>query len=65
MKHIRDAFPDVPLIQPTLIEESESLQCQAAEDTAEQLSEQLPGLRVSLVHGRMKAVTSHAFAAYG
>ena len=38
----------------TLIEESESLQCQAAEDTAERLAEALPGLRVALVHGRMK-----------
>lgn len=38
----------------TLIEESESLQCQAAEDTAALLAEALPGLRVALVHGRMK-----------
>ena len=39
----------------TLIEESESLQCQAAEVTAEQLTERLPTLRVGLIHGRMKA----------
>lgn len=39
----------------TLIEESESLQCQAAEETARQLQEALQGLRVGLVHGRMKA----------
>lgn len=39
----------------TLIEESEVLQCQAAEDTAAQLHEALPELRVALVHGRMKA----------
>ncbi|CAG9298440.1 ATP-dependent DNA helicase RecG [Celerinatantimonas diazotrophica] len=39
----------------TLIEESEALQCQAAEDTAAQLQEQLPQLRIGLVHGRMKA----------
>ncbi|KZN67890.1 ATP-dependent DNA helicase RecG [Pseudoalteromonas luteoviolacea] len=39
----------------TLIDESEVLQCQAAEDTAEQLSKQLPELKVALVHGRMKA----------
>ena len=39
----------------TLIEESEALQCQAAEDTARLLSESLPGLRVGLVHGRLKA----------
>ncbi|MGM0631882.1 MAG: ATP-dependent DNA helicase RecG [Pseudomonadota bacterium] len=38
----------------TLIEESEAVQCQAAEATAEQLSEQLPELRIGLVHGRMK-----------
>jgi len=38
----------------TLIEESESLQCQAAEDTAAQLTEALPELKVALVHGRLK-----------
>jgi len=38
----------------TLIEESEALQCQAAEVTAEQLTEALPELRIGLVHGRMK-----------
>ncbi|WP_409524232.1 ATP-dependent DNA helicase RecG [Nitrincola sp. MINF-07-Sa-05] len=39
----------------TLIEESEVLQCQAAEVTAEMLQEQLPELRIGLVHGRMKS----------
>lgn len=39
----------------TLIEESEVLQCQAAEDTAQYLQEQLPELKIGLVHGRMKA----------
>jgi ATP-dependent DNA helicase RecG len=39
----------------TLIEESEVLQCQAAEDTAVHLQEQLPELKIGLVHGRMKA----------
>lgn len=39
----------------TLIEESDALQCQAAEVTAEQLQQQLPELRIGLVHGRMKA----------
>jgi ATP-dependent DNA helicase RecG len=39
----------------TLIEESEALQCQAAEDTAKALSESLPDVRVGLVHGRLKA----------
>lgn len=40
----------------TLIEESEVLQCQAAEDTAIHLQEQLPELKIGLVHGRMKAL---------
>lgn len=39
----------------TLIEESEVLQCQAAEDTAVYLQAQLPELKIGLVHGRMKA----------
>ncbi len=38
----------------TLIEESEALQCQAAEDTARRLGEELPEIRIGLVHGRMK-----------
>ncbi len=38
----------------TLIEESEALQCQAAEVTAEQLTKQLPTIKVGLIHGRMK-----------
>ena len=40
----------------TLIEESEALECQAAEVTAQELQAQLPDLRVGLVHGRMKSV---------
>ncbi|MBQ4834393.1 ATP-dependent DNA helicase RecG [Pseudoalteromonas sp. MMG010] len=39
----------------TLIDESEVLQCQAAQDSALQLTEALPDLKVGLVHGRMKA----------
>ena len=39
----------------TLIEENETLQAQAAEDTAQQLNEALAPLRVGLVHGRLKA----------
>lgn len=39
----------------TLIDESEELQCQAAEATHQQLTEQLKPLRVGLIHGRMKA----------
>ncbi len=38
----------------TLIEESEALQAQAAEATAQTLAEQLPGLAIALIHGRMK-----------
>ena len=44
----------------TLIEESEVLQCQAAEDTAILLAAQLPELNIGLVHGRMKAVEKKA-----
>lgn len=44
----------------TLIEESEVLQCQAAEDTALYLQEQLSELKVGLVHGRMKATEKQA-----
>jgi ATP-dependent DNA helicase RecG len=39
----------------TLIEESEALQCQAAEKTAELLSEIMPELHIALIHGRMKS----------
>ncbi|MCW9058836.1 MAG: ATP-dependent DNA helicase RecG [Gammaproteobacteria bacterium] len=44
----------------TLIEESEVLQCEAAADTAELLREQLPELRIGLVHGRLKAAEKEA-----
>ena len=37
-----------------LIEESELLQAQAAEDTAEALAQALPNLKVGLLHGRQK-----------
>ncbi|TNH78936.1 ATP-dependent DNA helicase RecG [Aeromonas caviae] len=40
----------------TLIEESEVLECQAAEDTAAELQTLLPGLHIGLVHGRMRPV---------
>lgn len=39
----------------TLVEESETLQCQAAEDTAEMLQQVLSGVRVGLIHGRLKS----------
>ena len=38
----------------TLIEESEVLQCQAAEDSAGHLRDQLAGITVGMVHGRLK-----------
>jgi ATP-dependent DNA helicase RecG len=51
----------------TLVEESDALQAQAAEDTAAALRESLPGLRIGLVHGRIKAAerepVMRAFAA--
>ncbi|KTD38693.1 ATP-dependent DNA helicase RecG [Legionella longbeachae] len=37
----------------TLIEESEKLQCMAAMETAQSLKQQLPNVRIGLVHGRM------------
>ena len=44
----------------TLIEESEVLQCEAAEKTAETLTQALPNVRVALIHGRMKAAEKDA-----
>lgn len=38
-----------------LIEESEMMQCQAAEISYAQLSQQLPALKIALLHGKMKA----------
>jgi ATP-dependent DNA helicase RecG len=38
-----------------LIEDSEVLQCQAAETTAGQLTQYLPEFKIGLVHGRMKS----------
>jgi len=50
-----------------LIEESEELRCQAAEESASALTEALPQLKVGLVHGRMsgaqKERVMHAFSA--
>ncbi|MCR8923782.1 ATP-dependent DNA helicase RecG [Dasania sp. GY-MA-18] len=49
----------------TLIEESEALEAQAAEHTAELLKAALPQVRVGLVHGRMKAAEkAEAMRAY-
>ncbi|MGR9000008.1 MAG: ATP-dependent DNA helicase RecG [Gammaproteobacteria bacterium] len=44
----------------TLIEESEVLQCEAAEKTAGFLSRALPHVRVALIHGRMKSTDKDA-----
>lgn len=44
----------------TLIEESELLQCEAAEKTAQYLQQSLPGVKIGLVHGRMKAAEKEA-----
>jgi ATP-dependent DNA helicase RecG len=50
-----------------LIEESEELRCQAAEESAAQLSAALPNIRVGLVHGRLsgprKEAVMRAFSA--
>ena len=39
----------------TLVEESEKLQCKAAEDAASELQLSLPDCRIALIHGRMKS----------
>ena len=47
----------------TLIEESEQLSAQAAEQTWSELSAALPDLRIGLVHGRLKAADKNAVMA--
>ena len=44
----------------TLIEQSEALEAQAAEETAQILASSLPNLRVGLVHGRLKGAEKEA-----
>ncbi len=44
----------------TLVEESETLDAKAAEDTYAELSSRLPHLRIGLVHGRMKSEEKQA-----
>ena len=44
----------------TLIEESEALQAEAAENSAERLKELLPAVRIALVHGRLKSSEKEA-----
>ncbi|TAK73568.1 MAG: ATP-dependent DNA helicase RecG [Gammaproteobacteria bacterium] len=43
-----------------LIEESEVLNCQAATQTTEQLQTLLPGIKIGLIHGRMRAEDKEA-----
>ncbi|HKJ76268.1 MAG TPA: ATP-dependent DNA helicase RecG [Gammaproteobacteria bacterium] len=47
----------------TLVEESDSLQAQAAEETHALLAEALPELRIGLVHGRLKPAQKEAVMA--
>ncbi|MCV2886193.1 ATP-dependent DNA helicase RecG [Aestuariibacter sp. AA17] len=47
----------------TLIDESEVLQCQAAEDTMVILKSLLPELKIGLVHGRLKAIEKQTIMA--
>lgn len=47
----------------TLIEQSETLSAEAAEDTAVSLQEQLPELRIGLIHGRLKAIEKETIMA--
>lgn len=47
----------------TLIEESEALEAQAAQATAETLALSLPHLRIGLIHGRLKPVEKEAVMA--
>ncbi len=47
----------------TLVEESDVLQAQAAEATAQELAAALPQLRVGLIHGRLKSAEKDAVMA--
>ncbi len=47
----------------TLIEESEMLQAEAAENAAERLKNALPTLRIALIHGRLKGALKEAVMA--
>jgi ATP-dependent DNA helicase RecG len=47
----------------TLIEQSETLSAEAAEDTAVSLQQQLPELRIGLIHGRLKATEKESIMA--
>ena len=47
----------------TLIEESEALECQAAEVTASELQQRLIDLEIGLIHGRLKSTEKEAIMA--
>lgn len=47
----------------TLIEESEALQCQNAEETWELLKDSLPNQHIGLIHGRMKSTEKEVIMA--
>jgi len=47
----------------TLIDESEELECQAAEASFAELSEKLPELKIGLVHGRLKSAEKNKIMA--
>jgi ATP-dependent DNA helicase RecG len=47
----------------TLIDESDALEAQAAEDTRDELAAALPDLEIALVHGRMKAAEKESVMA--
>jgi len=47
----------------TLIEQSETLSAEAAEDTAKSLQEQLSELRIGLIHGRLKSTEKESIMA--
>lgn len=57
IEHVRNAAKEKRQVYwvCTLIEESEALQCQAAEVSHDQLQKELPEFCIGLVHGRMKA----------
>lgn len=54
IKHLCEAGRQVYWVC-TLIEESETLQCETAIETAETLKEKLNSVNVALIHGRMKS----------
>jgi len=58
IRHVCSTGQQVYWVCP-LIEESDSLQLQAAENAFEQLQQSIPELNIGLVHGRMRAKNKH------